>query len=238
MLTLHYRGALTARTAIAHGGDDRGIIHTFRHEHLILGGRPALVPIISGGAIRGSLRRTSAAMFQAALVGPEGRLPFPVVHALRTGGALTETRDHSEVLTGERQAMLRDLVPHFALFGVSGGGRIMSGRLHVGKALPVTAAYRLFAEEGLSVDVASGGELTMALTAGFDPAKTESSAKMSCPRFDRLGSFNPAIHVVLGGHAVTLGEEELHSLRLFASRIMAARLLGCAETSVSVLLLH
>ena len=43
--------------------------------------------------------------------------------------------------------------------------------LFASKALPVTAAYRLFAEEGLSVDVASGGELTMALTAGFDPAK-------------------------------------------------------------------
>ncbi|MCB0856617.1 MAG: diaminopimelate decarboxylase [Solirubrobacterales bacterium] len=43
--------------------------------------------------------------------------------------------------------------------------------LFASKALPVTAAYRLFAEEGLSVDVASGGELTMALKAGFDPAK-------------------------------------------------------------------
>jgi diaminopimelate decarboxylase len=43
--------------------------------------------------------------------------------------------------------------------------------LFASKALPVTAAYRLFAEEGLSVDVASGGELTMALTAGFDPAR-------------------------------------------------------------------
>src|SRR5882757_10740844 len=39
------------------------------------------------------------------------------------------------------------------------------------KAFPCTAAYRLFAEEGLSVDVASGGELHMALRAGFDPAR-------------------------------------------------------------------
>ena len=43
--------------------------------------------------------------------------------------------------------------------------------LFASKALPVTAAYRLFAGEGLSVDVASGGELTMALAAGFDPAR-------------------------------------------------------------------
>src|SRR5215475_1066894 len=41
--------------------------------------------------------------------------------------------------------------------------------LFASKSLPCTAAYRLFAEEGLSVDVASGGELHMALHAGFDP---------------------------------------------------------------------
>jgi len=43
--------------------------------------------------------------------------------------------------------------------------------LFASKSLPCTAAYSLFAEEGLSVDVASGGELHMALRAGFDPAR-------------------------------------------------------------------
>ncbi|MGH2973734.1 MAG: diaminopimelate decarboxylase [Solirubrobacterales bacterium] len=43
--------------------------------------------------------------------------------------------------------------------------------LFASKSLPCTAAYRLFAEEGLSVDVASGGELHMALRAGFEPAR-------------------------------------------------------------------
>jgi diaminopimelate decarboxylase len=41
--------------------------------------------------------------------------------------------------------------------------------LFASKALPCTAAYALLAEEGLSVDVASGGELRMALAGGFDP---------------------------------------------------------------------
>jgi diaminopimelate decarboxylase len=43
--------------------------------------------------------------------------------------------------------------------------------LFASKSLTCTAAYRLFAEEGLSVDVASGGELHMALRAGFDPGR-------------------------------------------------------------------
>jgi diaminopimelate decarboxylase len=42
--------------------------------------------------------------------------------------------------------------------------------LFASKALPMTAAYRVCLEEGLSADVASGGELHMALAAGFDPA--------------------------------------------------------------------
>ena len=39
------------------------------------------------------------------------------------------------------------------------------------KALPCTAVLRIFAEEGLGCDVASGGELHLALRAGFDPAR-------------------------------------------------------------------
>jgi diaminopimelate decarboxylase len=41
--------------------------------------------------------------------------------------------------------------------------------IYASKALPVTAAYRVMREEGVAADVASGGELHMALAAGFDP---------------------------------------------------------------------
>jgi diaminopimelate decarboxylase len=43
--------------------------------------------------------------------------------------------------------------------------------LYASKAAPITAIYRVFQEEGLSVDVASGGELHVALRAGFEPAR-------------------------------------------------------------------
>src|SRR5215218_6154138 len=43
--------------------------------------------------------------------------------------------------------------------------------IYASKAFPCTAAYRLFAEEGLSCDVASAGELHLALEGGFDPAR-------------------------------------------------------------------
>ena len=43
--------------------------------------------------------------------------------------------------------------------------------IYAGKAFPATAAFRLFAEEGLSADVASGGELHHALAGGVDAAR-------------------------------------------------------------------
>jgi diaminopimelate decarboxylase len=43
--------------------------------------------------------------------------------------------------------------------------------IYASKAAPVTAIYRLFAEEGLGIDVASGGELHMAIAAGCEPAR-------------------------------------------------------------------
>jgi diaminopimelate decarboxylase len=44
--------------------------------------------------------------------------------------------------------------------------------LFASKAFPCTAVYRALAEEGLACDVASGGELALALAAGFDAART------------------------------------------------------------------
>jgi diaminopimelate decarboxylase len=43
--------------------------------------------------------------------------------------------------------------------------------LFASKAFPCTAVYRVLAQEGIGVDVASGGELASALRAGFDPAR-------------------------------------------------------------------
>jgi diaminopimelate decarboxylase len=43
--------------------------------------------------------------------------------------------------------------------------------IYASKAMPATAVYRVMREEGLAVDVASGGELHLALSAGCEPAR-------------------------------------------------------------------
>lgn len=56
------------------------------------------------------------------------------------------------------QAAFRERTEHFEV-------------LYASKAFPCTAALRIFAEEGLSCDCASGGELHLALNAGFEPER-------------------------------------------------------------------
>lgn len=139
MRTVEWRGVITAQSSIAHGGKDSGTTHGFRRETLLLptGKRLAGVPVLSGGVVRGDMRRLAARMVTQAIAGDGGRLPFNVVHALRTGGSLRETRAAEEVITGEKQALLRDLLPMLSVFGFSTRGRIISGRLYVDKPLPL-----------------------------------------------------------------------------------------------------
>jgi diaminopimelate decarboxylase len=69
--------------------------------------------------------------------------------------------------------------------------------LFASKAFPCTAVYRTLAEEGLACDVASGGELALALAAGFDPRRTymHGNAKSAAELREALGA--GVGHVVL-----------------------------------------
>jgi diaminopimelate decarboxylase len=70
------------------------------------------------------------------------------------------------VAEDDLRARARDFVRAMAAHH---GGRARV--LFAAKAFPCTAVLRIFAEEGLGVDVASAGELFMALRAGFEPGR-------------------------------------------------------------------
>ena len=69
--------------------------------------------------------------------------------------------------------------------------------IYASKALPCTAAYRLMREAGLSVDVASGGELHMALAAGFDPARIHMHGNNKTERELRYAFESGVGHLIL-----------------------------------------
>jgi diaminopimelate decarboxylase len=86
--------------------------------------------------------------------------------------------------------------------------------VYASKAFPCTAVYRLFAEEGLSADVASGGELHLALAAGMDPERLYMHGNNKSP-----AELDYAIESGLG-HIVVDSFDEIDRLRGRAQRVL------------------
>lgn len=96
---------------------------------------------------------------------------------------------------------LRARTPHFEV-------------IYASKAFPCTAAYRLFAEEGLSADVASGGELHLALAAGMDPRRLYMHGNNKSP-----AELDYAIESGIG-HIVVDSFDEIERLRGREQRVL------------------
>jgi len=86
--------------------------------------------------------------------------------------------------------------------------------IYASKAFPCTATYRLFAEEGLSADVASGGELHLALAAGMDPKRLYMHGNNKSP-----AELDYAIESGLG-HIVVDSFDEIERLRGRLQRVL------------------
>ena len=86
--------------------------------------------------------------------------------------------------------------------------------IYASKALPCTAVYRLFADEGLSADVASGGELHLALAAGMDPKRLYMHGNNKSP-----AELDYAIESGIG-HIVVDSFDEIERLRGRSQRVL------------------
>ena len=85
--------------------------------------------------------------------------------------------------------------------------------LFASKAFPCTAVYRVLAEEGLGCDVASGGELALALRGGFEPRRIYLHGNAKSPDELRFALEAGVGHVVLDSlHDVERLEEVAASL--------------------------
>jgi len=99
--------------------------------------------------------------------------------------------------------------------------------IYASKAFPCTAVYRLFAEEGLSADVASGGELYLALAAGMDPERLYMHGNNKSP-----AELDYAIESGVG-HIVVDSFDEIERLRGRAQRVMLRVTPGIKPTTHS-----
>jgi diaminopimelate decarboxylase len=86
--------------------------------------------------------------------------------------------------------------------------------VYASKAFPCTAAFRIFADEGLSADVASGGELHLALAGGVDPKRMYMHGNNKSP-----AELDYAIESGLG-HIVVDSFDEIERLRGRGQRVL------------------
>ncbi|GAB20511.1 hypothetical protein GOEFS_119_00010, partial [Gordonia effusa NBRC 100432] len=130
---------ITAVSAIVHRDDARlnsSTLTLFRREKILTPtGEVVLVPIISGNAWRGILRRMGEDLL-APVLDYAGQLSPAAAHLLRNGGFL---RKPTTEMTGEDERELKATLPLIGLFGGSANGRVMSGKLLVSKVIPVCA---------------------------------------------------------------------------------------------------
>ncbi|NHB86185.1 hypothetical protein G7085_21125 [Tessaracoccus sp. HDW20] len=133
-MNITWTGTATAQSSISHGSETRGLITMLRRETIIGPDQtPITIPLISGNAFRGRLRRVAEQQL-ADVLGYHGKLTLAAAAALRSGGSLVKT--NAAPISGSRLADLRRLVPLIGIFGTAGAGRIIDGCLQVGKLIP------------------------------------------------------------------------------------------------------
>lgn len=135
MSTERIEGVATALSSIAHGGDHAGTTQYLRREKVLqLNDEVVEVPIISGNALRGVLRDFIATDLWRLLGEPE--LSLQAFHVLWSGGTLAKA-GAGNVWIMRDVKRLHELVPHLAVMGCAAQGRIIAGRLLVGKLIPI-----------------------------------------------------------------------------------------------------
>ena len=126
-------GTVRAVSPISHGDGHLGTTTLIRTVKVVQpDGSVANVPAVSGNAVRGRLRRISADMAWRH-AGRPGLTPAQV-RVLYQGGSLTKSQKR---MPSEQVAVIRRVCPHLALFGWSGGGRIVEGRSKVREMIPL-----------------------------------------------------------------------------------------------------
>jgi len=120
---------------ISHGSDERaGNTQLFRRERMLLGSEVIDIPVVSGNALRGQLRRIAARAFCES-VGAR-KLPHALYHFFFSGGSIAKGSIQSAHKAGDVQD-LRALIPLVDLFGGAWGGEIIPGSLRASRLVPL-----------------------------------------------------------------------------------------------------
>lgn len=142
MQIMRVEGRFKALSPVYHGGNEKtGSVVLLNRLKFIVDGEPVDVPIISGNALRGRLRRLIMQDLCRQVgwdFNFENKRHMKLYHTLFAGGVLSEVEEEAEsgrIDLAMKAALLK--IPPIALFGLSYSNQIIEGRLKVGHLLPI-----------------------------------------------------------------------------------------------------
>jgi hypothetical protein len=132
-------GTITLLSPLSHNSDETmGVDTKFRRIDMFTPERKRMsIPVYSGNAFRGILRRIAAKQYLEALGMYEfNKIDERLYYLFFSGGSLEKgtTQDFIEV-GSDRE--FRELVPFMSIFGGARGNRIHGGKLKIGIAIPI-----------------------------------------------------------------------------------------------------
>lgn len=125
---------ITVTSPLIHSDERVEVMQRFRREPFLIDGEVLDIPVYSGNAIRGMLRRAAALRVCEALGIEDRSLPLRSFYLLFCGGYLEGS---SNSYPTERVEHLRSTLPLLSLLGCSWGSRIIPGHLEVWRGEPV-----------------------------------------------------------------------------------------------------
>jgi hypothetical protein len=135
-------GTIVALSPIQHGGDEKTgstpVLRSLTHWDSATGQHVRL-PMFSGNAIRGIMRRLLMRDMCERL-SYEVKSP-KMHHALYTGGVLEGTDEAAGFIDLAFRTQVRDTIPPLALLGSAVGNQMIQGCLRVDHALPICREY-------------------------------------------------------------------------------------------------
>ena len=145
-------GRVIAQEPISHIGETSSTISNFKREKTLFRGKIVEIPIVSGNAIRGIMRRRGAARLLELIGTTKASLGEDVQHALFSGGMLKKGAGGGTIDTNFI-AELRKMLPLMSVWGTTIGQQMIGGKLDVGQLVPISCqtAHRTGIESSISV---------------------------------------------------------------------------------------
>lgn len=148
-----FNGAITVMTPLAHNSDESlGVDAKFRRLKVQTPEGEAMIPVYSGNAFRGRLRRLAAADFleHLGIGGANGaKISDKLYYCMFSGGSLQKGSTSGYIDVGAKRD-LRANIPFLSLFGTAFHNQMLAGKLSVGMGIPV--ARETAAITGISAD--------------------------------------------------------------------------------------